>query len=179
MEIIEAKQADLKSFFEYLRLLLLDNATDDSPLFMPIAKRHCQVSEQLRAKFQDGFESDLGMPGWRKLWLAKDAYGNICGHIDLRHHSTEYSYHRVVLGMGVDQTIRKQGLGVQLLETIIKFCHETDGVDWLDLNVLSSNVPAKSLYLKCGFKIVGEILDRYRIDDESVSEIAMTLCTKN
>lgn len=179
MEIVEAKQTDLESFFDYLKSQLLDNASDDSPLFLPIAKQHCQVSEQLRAKFQDGFRFEFGQLGWRKLWLAKDINGLICGHIDLRHHNTEYSCHRVVFGMGVDQKVRKQGLGLKLLEAIIRFCRETNGVDWLDLTVLSNNQPAINLYLKCGFQVVGEITDRYRIDDVAVSEVAMTLCAKN
>jgi ribosomal protein S18 acetylase RimI-like enzyme len=179
MEIVEAKQTDLESFFDYLKSQLLDNASDDSPLFLPIAKQHCQVSEQLRTKFQDGFRFEYGQLAWRKLWLAKDINGLICGHIDLRHHNTEYSCHRVVFGMGVDQRMRKQGLGLKLLETIISFCRETNCVDWLDLTVLSNNQPAINLYLKCGFRVVGEITDRYRIDDIAVSEVAMTLCTKN
>ncbi|OOV87711.1 GNAT family N-acetyltransferase [Oceanospirillum linum] len=179
MEIVEAKQTDLEPFFDYLEPQLSDNASDDSPLFLPIAKQHCHVSDQLRASFQNGFRFELGQPGWRKLWLAKDLNGTICGHIDLRHHNTDYSYHRVVLGMGVDQSMRQQGLGGKLLEAIITFCRETKGVDWLDLAVLSSNKPALSLYLKCGFKVVGEVTDRYRIDGVAVSEIAMTLSTKN
>lgn len=179
MEIVEAKQTDLEAFFDYLKLQLSDNASDDSPLFLPIAKQHCQVSEQLRASFQDGFRFEFGQPGWRKLWLAKDHNGMICGHIDLRHHNTNYSYHRVVLGMGVDQSMRQQGLGAKLLEAIIQFCRETKGVDWLDLAVLSSNKPALSLYLKIGFSVVGEVTDRYRIDDVAVSEVSMTLSTKS
>lgn len=103
MEVVEAKQTDLESFFDYLKLQLSDNASDDSPLFLPIAKQHCHVSDQLRASFQNGFRFELGQSGWRKLWLAKDSNEMICGHIDLRHHNTDYSFHRVVLGMGVDQ----------------------------------------------------------------------------
>jgi len=53
---------------------------------------------------------------------------------------------------------------------------ENNDIDWLDLNVLSNNLPAKNLYLKSGFKIIGEMSDCYRIDSESVSEITMTLC---
>lgn len=178
MEVIEAKSTDLEFFFEYLDVQLLNNAMDDSPLFQPIAKEHCQVSEQLRVKFRDGFESRLGKSHWRKLWLIKGSCGDILAHIDLRHYSGEYSFHRVLLGMGVNSSVRKQGLGVKLIESVIQFCQEINGIDWLDLNVLSNNIPAKNLYFKCGFKMIGEMSDYYRIDGESVSEITMTLCTK-
>jgi ribosomal protein S18 acetylase RimI-like enzyme len=179
MEIVEAKLSDLDLFFEYLGVQLLENASDHSPLFQPIPKDHCKVSEQLRTKFRDGFGVSIGKPSWRKLWLAKDSSSHILGHIDLRHYSGEYNFHRVLLGMGVKNNARKQGLGVKLLESTFRFCQETDSIDWLDLNVLSNNIPAKSLYLRCGFKITGETSDFYRIDGESVSETTMTLCTKN
>ena len=179
VEIVEARLADFEFFFEYLGMQLLDNASNDSPLFQPIAKEHCQVSEQLQSKFRDGFESRVGQPGWRKLWLVKDASGHILGHIDLRHHSGEYSFHRVLLGMGIDRRVRKQGLGIKLIESVIQFCQETNGIDWLELNGLSNNLPAKHLYLKCGFKVIGEMSDCYRIDGESVSEITMMLSTSN
>lgn len=101
MEIVEAKISDLDLFFEYLGVQLLENASDHSPLFQPIPKDHCKVSEQLRTKFRDGFGVSIGKPSWRKLWLAKDSSSRILGHIDLRHYSGEYNFHRVLLGMGV------------------------------------------------------------------------------
>jgi len=56
---------------------------------------------------------------------------------------------------------------------------ENNDIDWLDSNVLSNNLPAKNLYLKSGFKIIGEMSDCYRIDGESVSGMTMTLSTKS
>lgn len=178
MRIVEATLADLEPFFVYLGVQLLDNASGDSPLFQPIAKKHCQVSKQLEDKFRTGFESKLGKHGWRKLWLAKDDDGRILGHIDLRHDNGEYSFHRVTLGMGVDSSVRKQGLGIKLVESVIQFCHGITSIEWLDLNVLSNNLPAKKLYLKCGFQIIGEKSDCYRIDGKPVSELTMTLSTR-
>ncbi|AGH80889.1 hypothetical protein PCNPT3_04735 [Psychromonas sp. CNPT3] len=176
MEIVEAQITDLELFFEYLEVQLLDNAADDTPIFQPISKQHSQVSERLRGKFRDGFKYKVGKTGWRKLWLLKDAQGHILGHIDLRHSNNS---HHVLLGIGVDSSVRKQGFGVKLIELIITFCKETNSIDWLDLNVLANNLPAKNLYLKCGFKIIAEMADCYRIDGKSVSELTMTLCIKN
>ncbi len=178
MKIVEAQKQDLALFFEYLARQLVENANDDSPLFQPIAKQHSYVSEPLRVKFQKGFDSSIGASGWRKLWLVKDSTNNICGHIDLRHYNSDYSYHRVLLGMGVDLKARKQGLGIELIKTVVKFCNENSHIDWLDLNVLSNNIPAKNLYLKSGFLIIGEMADCYRIDQKPIAEITMSLCTK-
>ena len=178
MTIVEAKISDLEIFFDYLGMQLTENGSEGLPLFQPISKSQNTIPKQTREKFKNGFGLELSSPHWRKLWLAKDSSGDICGHIDLRHRSEEYCTHRVLLGMGVDSQYRKQGVGDKLIDKVVRFCCDNRSIDWLDLNVLSVNVPAKNLYLKCGFKSIGEISDYYRIEGESFSEIMMTKSVK-
>ncbi|MFS1427539.1 GNAT family N-acetyltransferase, partial [Vibrio splendidus] len=64
MRISEAVLSDLESFFEYIGAQLLENADDNSPLFQPISKENCVVSEQFKDKFRNGFEASLGEHGW-------------------------------------------------------------------------------------------------------------------
>lgn len=179
MKVVEANRSDLESFFKYIGAQLLENSDDKSPLFQPISKEKCVVTESFKTKFRNGFEHKIGEHGWRKLWVIKDSAEQVVGHIDLRHYSEEYKFHRVLLGMGVDSRLRKQGLGEKLIECVTQFCKESPCIDWLDLNVLSNNLPAKNLYLKCGFEVIGEMVDCYRIEDKMVSETTMALCTKN
>jgi len=179
VELVEAKRSDLESFFEYIGAQLVENADDQSPLFQPIAKQNCVVTEQFKAKFRDGFEHCLGEQGWRKLWVVKDSNQRVVAHIDLRHYGEEHKFHRVLLGMGVDSRLRNQGFGIKLIERVIQFCKQSSAIDWLDLNVLSNNLPAKNLYLKSGFEVIGEMADCYRIDGNSVSEMTMTLSTNS
>lgn len=174
MKIVEAELTDLAQFFIYLENQLTENGNEQSPLFQPIPRHKKCVSEQTRIKFQYGFNKNIDDLKWRKLWLAKDSLGNILGHVDLRRYNEAYCFHRVLLGMGVDNSCRKQGIGEKLITTVVDFCYKNNNIDWIDLNVLSLNIPAKKLYLKCGFKIIGEISDYYRIEGESISEITMT-----
>lgn len=176
---MEAQLSDLDLFFDFLNKQLLDNASDNSPLFQPVAKTQSVVTKAQEARFRDGFAMSLGEDGWRRLWLAKDRQGTILGHIDIRHYNQDYKYHRVLLGMGVDTRARRQGIGRQLLEFAIAFCQTRENIEWLDLNLLADNLPAARLYAKCGFKVIGEMVDCYRIDEQSVSEITMTRCTAN
>lgn len=179
MEIVEAEKSDLESFFIYLDSQLSENGNGEIPLFQPMSRKQKEIPESTREKFTIGFFYSLGEPSWRKLWLIKDTSGNIKGHIDLRHHTDGNRSHRVLLGMGVDLSCRKQGLGQKLINAAVSFCQEKEEIDWLDLCVLSENFPAKNLYLKTGFNVVGEFKDQYRIDGLSVSETAMTKCVKN
>lgn len=41
-----------------------------------------------------------------------------------------------------------------------------DGLDWIDLELLSVNAPARRLYLATGFVQTGEQADMFRIDGE-------------
>jgi ribosomal protein S18 acetylase RimI-like enzyme len=50
-----------------------------------------------------------------------------------------------------------------------------EGLDWLDLEVLSSNAPARALYLDCGFRQSGNIPDMFRIDGEQLAYTMMSL----
>ncbi|WP_229815759.1 GNAT family N-acetyltransferase [Bacterioplanes sanyensis] len=176
MIINEANPEQLTKFFGYLNRQLAENI---HPLFQPLAREHCYVSDSIKKRFIKGFNYQLGQSGWRKLWLAWSENDKILGHIDLRHYSEAYKSHRLLLGMGVDSNARQQGLGMRLVQHVINFCQQQDNVDWLDLNVLSNNIPAKNLYLKAGFEIVGEVNDCYRIDGEAVAETSMTLNTRS
>ncbi|WP_428241946.1 GNAT family N-acetyltransferase [Gynuella sp.] len=177
MNIVLADRADLSPFLEYLERQLQDNGTQQTPLFQPVSRYQNTLPPETREKFQKGINAVYESADWRKLWLAKSADGQIMGHVDLRHYGDELCRHRVLLGMGVDHNYRQQGVGTKLVNTVLDFCRDNQFVDWLDLQVLSNNLPAKQLYLRCGFVITGEIADYYRIDGESVSETFMTQAT--
>ena len=175
MKIEIATKSDMSDFFTYLTLQIADNGHGDTPLFQPASREDSIVSVATRQRFMQGVSAPLGEPGWRLLWLAKDESGRIMGHIDIRPYEDDYCGHRVLLGMGVDRHFRRQGIAQGLLNHAIDYCQNADMIVWLDLNVLSQNIPAKQLYLNNGFDICGEQVDRYRIDGVSVAELMMTL----
>jgi RimJ/RimL family protein N-acetyltransferase len=96
--------------------------------------------------------------------MALDADGAICGHADLRARPERAASHRCLLGMGVHRDARRQGLGGQLLDTALDWARTQPGLDWVDLEVLSNNVPARRLYERCGFVFAGELPDLFRIE---------------
>ncbi|OEE66734.1 GNAT family N-acetyltransferase [Enterovibrio norvegicus FF-33] len=179
MKIEDAGSEDMAALFAYLNRQLEENGAEGGALFQPLSRDECVVSDDVKKRFSDGVLADRESSNWRKIWLAKNSSGNIVGHIDLRHYADEHCRHRVLLGMGVDRAVRRQGLGESLLKTAIAFCQNDEKTEWLDLNVIGCNEKAITLYRKLGFEQLGEISDYYRIDGQSYSELTFTLPTSH
>ncbi|KQQ88503.1 GNAT family N-acetyltransferase [Massilia sp. Leaf139] len=166
--------ADLPALFVYLDDHLQDNGRAGTPLFQPMARADSRFPVDKRAAFAIGLGAAVGAPGWRRAWMALDADGAICGHVDLRARPERASSHRCLLGMGVHRDFRRQGLGERLMQTALHWAHTQPGLDWVDLEVLSSNLPARRLYERCGFTFAGELPDLFRIDGEGHGYVYMT-----
>ena len=175
--IIPLTQQDLPALFVYLDDHLGDNGRDGTPLFQPMPRAESRFPVDRRAGFVLGLGTALDAPGWRRGWIAVDAAGAIRGHIDLRARPERTAAHRCLLGMGVHRDARGQGLGARLLDTALSWAGE-QGLDWLDLEVLSGNRPARRLYERSGFVRTGEIPDLYRIDGEQHGYVFMSLAVK-
>jgi len=155
---------DMGAFFAYLDDHLLDNGRDGAPLFQPMPRA--------LSSFPLGIA--VGEPGWRRAWVAL-THDGILGHVDLRARPETGSSHRALLGMGVHRSARRQGLGAVLLQSALAWAQRTTTLDWVDLEVLSANVPARTLYQKTGFAVTGAIPDMFRIDGEALAYTLMSL----
>jgi ribosomal protein S18 acetylase RimI-like enzyme len=68
-----------------------------------------------------------------------------------------------MLGMGVHRVWRRRGLGRRLLAAAAGWARTETDVDWIDLEVLSDNLPAVDLYARAGFTTVARVADMLRI----------------
>jgi ribosomal protein S18 acetylase RimI-like enzyme len=164
-------EADLDDFFDYLGEQLSENGRDGH-WFMPLAPTDAGVPPAKRQAFQGGFATPFGQAGWRRGWLARDAHGRVCGHVDLRACESPACAHRCVLGMGVRRDMRRLGLASRLLAHATLWASE-QGLKWIDLEVLSANEAAVALYRREGFLMQGGRPDAYVIDGVSLGEIWM------
>ena len=112
-------------------------------------------------------------PGWRRAWGLVDGE-LVVGHVDLKSGPLPAEQHRATLGLGLERPYRRAGWGRRLMLAAIDFCR-TEGLAWLDLGVFSSNAPAIALYTSLGFARVGIVVDRFRVDGQSIDDISMTL----
>ena len=76
--------------------------------------------------------------------------------------------------LSADFLSSRHGLGSRLLETALAWAREQNGIDWVDLEVISSNLAARRLYERCGFVFTGEMADLFRIDGEGLGFVYMT-----
>ena len=166
-------QDDLPALFAYLDDHLRDNGQGDTPLFQPMPRAESCFPVDKRAGFALGLSTAVGEPGWRRGWIAVDDSGAICGHVDLRARPERPAAHRCLLGMGVQRDWRGRGLGASLLASALAWARE-QGLAWVDLEVLSNNLPARGLYQRAGFVQTGEIPDLFRIDGEQHGYVFMT-----
>ena len=173
--IRQAWATELAAFFAYLDEHLGENGRDGAALFMPLARGDSRLPVDKQHAFITGMATALFDPGWRRLWLAFDAGGAIAGHIDLRARPERPAAHRALLGMGVRRDVRKAGLGAQLIGAAVAWARSEAALDWIDLEVLSGNEPARRLYARCGFVRQGEIADMFRIDGEALGYTYMSL----
>lgn len=63
--------------------------------------------------------------------------------------------HRASFGIAILKTAWGQGLGYKILSELIRFAKDA-GYEQIELEVVSSNIPAINLYKKLGFIIYGE-----------------------
>ena len=166
--------ADLPALFVYLDDHLQDNGRGGVPLFQPMARADSRFPTDKRAAFAIGLHAEVGAPGWRRAWMALDADGAICGHVDLRARLERASGHRCLLGMGIRRDWRRQGLGARLMACALDWARAQQTLAWVDLEVLSANQPARRLYERCGFTVAGELPDLFRIDGEQHGYVYMT-----
>lgn len=173
LTIRAAVHTDLAALFAYLNDHLADNGKDGTPLFQPMARSESRLPPEKEAGFITGLGTPPGEPGWRQVWLALDEAGAIAGHIDLRARPERPAAHRAMLGMGVHRDHRRKGLGARLIGAAMAWARD-QGIEWVDLEVLSGNRAARDLYERAGFAVVGEMPDMFRIDGEQHAYTFMT-----
>jgi YD repeat-containing protein len=165
---------DFELFLAYLNDHLSDNGRDGAGYFQPLSRDDSRFTADKADAFKTGMGVDVGAPGWRRAWVARDAAGRIAGHIDLRAHAERYAAHRCLLGMGVDRGQRKAGLGGRLIAHAQSWAQQSTRLEWIDLQVLSSNTAAVNLYLRNGFQKTGEIEGMFHIDGRRFSYTGMS-----
>lgn len=171
IELVTAQE--FGAFFDYLNDHLADNGKGGGLYFQPLSRQQSRLPPERAEAFRKGLQIEVGRAGWRRLWTARAAQGEIVGHIDLRCHAEAGAGHRCVMGMGVHRAHRGRGLGRALIAHAEQWAL-AGPFEWIDLQVLSENQPALELYQRAGFDRTGETVDLFRFDGRSFSYTSMS-----
>lgn len=172
LPILPLKPGQRPEFYAYLADQLTDNGTDGRPLFMPMAPGQSTFGDARLLAFTTALDTRLDEPGWRRAWLAWDGL-RIAGHVDLRARPEPAAAHRVLLGVGVHRDYRQRGVAGALLAHALEWSRER-GKEWVDLEVMAENLPARALYERHGFRQTGVVEDMFRIGGRSHAYVSMS-----
>jgi len=179
ISIKELENENLKDFFQYLTIHISENGQNSPTLYFPLSKEQSTLSDELKIKFKEGMNKEIGEIGWRKVWVAFNQESKIVGHIDIRSKNQLNAEHRVLLGMGVDINFRSLKIGQKMLEFLIEYCRKNPKISWIDLEVMTNNTPAKNLYEKMNFEHLSTTKDMFRINNILYDYTSMTLNVEN
>jgi ribosomal protein S18 acetylase RimI-like enzyme len=171
--IRQLEEKDFDKFFSYLDKHLTENGKDGTPLFQPAPRNASGYPAEKRSGFVEGLAIPVGLPKWRRAWIALDTDGQIAGHLDLRARPEPCTEHRALLGLGTRKDKRRFGIAEKLLAFGFAWARQTALIEIIDLNVMADNLPAIQLYQKAGFIRLCQVEDMFRIDGRPEADIMM------
>jgi ribosomal protein S18 acetylase RimI-like enzyme len=173
-KIASIRKSQHALFLQYLDQHVAENHEENGIVFQPLSKKDIKAIGKIKEAILNGTSIALYKQGWRRLWLASDKEGSICGHIDLRSLPQANTAHRALLGMGVHKNHRRKGLARKLLEYVEHWCKEKTKLEYIDLQVLANNTPAVNLYKALNYIENGRTLDLFRIEGKSYDFVSMS-----
>jgi RimJ/RimL family protein N-acetyltransferase len=166
---IQAASSDasalLDAFFACLKAHVAENGAADTGYFLPMPRHESVFSAEREQRFRSALAISPSDSGWRRLWLARSPSGEVMGHVDLRGHSDAYATHRCLLGLGVRSGCRRAGVAAASLARAENWAR-AEGLQWIDLQVLSVNERALRAYRRAGFITVGEVPEMFQLDGQ-------------
>ncbi len=120
---------------------------------------------------------------FRETWSTNENYilgafieGNLIGCAGFAREQREKLRHKGnVWGMYVLPDLRRNGIGRLLLKEIVKQSGSTEGLEQLNLAVISDNLPAKVLYQSTGFVTYGVEKRALKVGSHYMDEDLMVL----
>jgi len=107
------------------------------------------------------------------LLLVAEYNDDFIGNIDLTGSERSKMSHTGMIGMGVKEEWRNQGLGKSLIEAVINWARQNAELELLWLDVYASNMLGTNLYKNTGFRVSGVIEDFFKVEDGYADKIQM------
>ena len=165
---------DLDSLVACLAPHMDENGRGNTALLYPQSRSVPWPVTDKAPRFLTSWAKSLHEPGWSRAWGAFGEAGKVVGHADIRARPEPCTNHRALLGLGVDSKFRNQGIAKHLMQIVLDWAKAQESIVWLDLHLLGGNAPARAVYEHLGFHELVSAPDMFRIDGQSVADVAMT-----
>jgi ribosomal protein S18 acetylase RimI-like enzyme len=176
LKTVALTSADFKRWAEHLNRQISESGRDGRPFFSPMEVVDFESPER-RTRFERGLSTPLSQPAWMRVWAVESPDARFVAHLDLGGSGIPSEKHRATLGIGVEASFYRRGIGRGLMLEAIEFA-TCNHIEWIDLSVFSDNHAAIGLYRSFGFDEVGRRIDRFRISGCSVDDVMMSLRIK-
>ncbi|WP_420573997.1 GNAT family N-acetyltransferase [Kordia sp.] len=107
------------------------------------------------------------------IFLVAEYNGELVGNIDLTGSKRSKISHTAMLGMGIHENCRNQGLGKILIKCALEWAKNQSKLELIWLDVYASNAIGYNLYQKMGFQISGTIKDFFKQEEIYIDKIQM------
>ena len=107
------------------------------------------------------------------IFLIAEINGEFIGNIDLTGSKRSKMNHTGMIGMGINEQWRNQGLGSILIQSVINWAKTKSAIQIIWLDVYATNEIGYSLYKKMGFQVSGIIKGFFREGDTYIDKIQM------
>jgi ribosomal protein S18 acetylase RimI-like enzyme len=114
----------------------------------------------------------LDMIAQRQPQFVARSGGEVVGWCDVRRHPRPIYAHAGILGMGLLQPFRGQGVGTQLIRTTL-VAAQAAGLSPVELSVRENNLSALALYKRIGFAVEGLSRNAVKVDGAYENVIQM------
>lgn len=107
------------------------------------------------------------------ILLIAEQEGELIGNIDITGNKRLKMAHTGMVGMGIKENWRNQGLGKALMESAIEWAKNNSELEILWLDVYASNELGYNLYKNTGFEVSGIIKDFFKESNGYMDKIQM------
>lgn len=107
------------------------------------------------------------------ILLIAEYDGELIGNIDITGSKRSKMFHTGMLGMGIKEKWRNQGLGKALIKYAIEWAKNNSEIEIIWLDVYASNELGCNLYKNAGFEVSGIIKDFFKEENGFIDKIQM------
>lgn len=155
-----------------------ESGRDGDLIFAPYETTWDQPVDSLRQDKLQKWSTPIHEPGWERAWAVVQN-NEVFGELKLvQQPALKTALHRTTLMMGIERPYRGKGLGSKLIDAAISWAKKQPSLDWIQLYVFDHNEPAKKLYRKHGFEVIGVTRDLFRVHGNKIDDVMMVLNLK-